>query len=146
MIKILFICHGNICRSVMAEYIMKDLIKKEELNDKFYIESKATSAEEIGNDIYYLAKDQLIKNGIQFSKHRARQIKKSDLDEFDYIIAMEKYNIDNLVRMFGPSNKYSMLLSYVGKNKDIEDPWYTGDFDKVYKEIEEGVKGLISYF
>lgn len=123
----------------MAEYILKDIVNKKGLNDLFLIESKATSTEEIGNDIYYLAKECLKRHNIPFSTHRARQIEKSDLSNFDYIIAMEEYNIRNLKRMFGDSSKYELLL----KDRDIEDPWYTGNFEKVFDEISKGVLNLL---
>ena len=140
MIKILFVCHGNICRSPMAEYIMKYLVKQKNIDDKFYIESCATSTEEIGNDIYYLAKECLIKHNIPFEKRKARQITINDFNNFDYIIGMDLYNISNLNKI-SSSNKVIKLL-----NKDIEDPWYTNNFDKVYEEIYLGCSNLLNTF
>ena len=143
MIKILFICHGNICRSPMAEYIFKKLIKEKGLLNQFQVDSAATSREEIGNDIYPPAKKCLAKHGVDFGVHHAKQITATDLTHYDYIIAMEDYNIRNLQRMFGNSSKYSLLLDYTNKPGNISDPWYSGDFETAYKEIEMGCKGLL---
>ena len=143
MIKILFICHGNICRSPMAEYIFKDMVKEAGLESEFEIHSAATSREEIGNDIYLPAKKCLSTHGVPFGTHHARQITESDLVYYDYIIAMEDYNIKNLQRMFGDSDKYSLLLDYTNEHGNISDPWYSGDFETSYKEIELGCRGLL---
>lgn len=144
MIKILFICHGNICRSPMAEFIFKKLVNDKGLSNEFEICSAATSTEEIGSGIYYPAKECLKKHNIPFDQHRSRQINKTDLEYFDYIVAMEEYNIRNLNRLLGESNKYSLLLDYTDKPGGIDDPWYTGDFEIAYEQIEEGCFGLIS--
>ena len=143
MIKVLFICHGNICRSPMAEYVFKKLIQDQGLLDKFEVASAATSREEIGNDIYPPAKKCLTKHGVPFTKHSAKQITKSDLEYYDYIIAMEDYNVKNLQRMFGDADKYSLLLDYTETPGDISDPWYSGDFETAFKEIEMGCKGFL---
>ena len=140
MIKILFVCHGNICRSPMAEYIMKYLIKQHSLEDNYYVESCATSNEEIGNDIYYLAKECLEKHNISFEKRKARKININDFYKFDYIIGMDTNNINNLKKI-SSSNKIIKLL-----NKDIEDPWYTNNFDKVFDEIYLGCTNLLNIF
>lgn len=145
MIKVLFVCHGNICRSPMAEFILKKLVQDEGLFNNFEIDSAATSREEIGNDIYPPAKQCLLKHNIPFKRHYARQIAKDDLDYYDYIIAMEDYNIDNLRRTVGDSSKYSLLLDYTENPKGISDPWYTGDFETAYKEITEGCKDFIDF-
>jgi len=137
MIKILFICHGNICRSPMAEYILKKMVSDRGL-EGYEIASAATSREEVGNDIYPPAKSCLALHGVPFEKRRARQISKDDLAYYDRIIVMEEYNMRNLVRLLGPSEKYSKLLP-----KDISDPWYSGDFEAVYSEIEEGCRALL---
>ena len=144
MIKILFVCHGNICRSPMAEFIFKKFISNSNLDNEFIIDSAATSTEEIGNAIYPPAKDILNKHNIPIGQHRSRQINSTDLEYFDYIVAMEKYNINNLNRLLGESKKYSLLLDYTDEKGDIDDPWYTGDFKTAYNQIEKGCIGLLS--
>ncbi len=147
MIKILFVCHGNICRSPMAEFIMKDMVVREGLCDKIYVESAATSREEIGNDMYPPAKRKLALEGIPFERRRARQIKLQDYDEFDYIILMEEYNINNAMRIFreDPHGKLKLLLEFAGDRRDIADPWYTGNFDRTYDDLVEGCRALLSF-
>ena len=152
MRKILFICHGNICRSPMAEFVMKDLVAKEKLNNKFYIESAATSAEEIGNGIYPQAREQLAKHNISGYKNKtARQIKQSDYDEFDYLIIMDDENEHSIRRILGEDrdNKIHKLLEFAEDDKlkgtDIDDPWYTRKFGLCFDEIENGCKGLLTY-
>lgn len=142
MTNILFLCHGNICRSPIAEYVMKHLCRG---RDDIYIESKAVSSEEIGNPIYPKAAATLKKYGIPFSEHRARQIVSQDYNNFDYIIVMEQYNLPRLFRIIGEDkdNKVYRLLDFTNTTGDIEDPWYTGNFDKVYTQIEQGCKGLL---
>ena len=142
MTKILFLCHGNICRSPMAEYVMKYLAKD---RDDIYIESKAVSTEEIGNSIYPPAARTLKKHNIPFGSHSARQIKKEDYNNFDYIVVMEDYNLPRLFRILGddPQNKVSKLLDFTTTPGDIEDPWYTGHFEKVFEQITLGCKGLL---
>lgn len=138
MIKVLFLCHGNICRSPMAEFILKKLVKEQGIEDNFKIDSAATSREEIGNDIYPPAKRCLAGHNVPFERHSARQVTKQDIAYYDYIIAMEEYNIGNLSRMFGPSYRFKLLLDFTDCPGDISDPWYSGDFEKAYSEIEEG--------
>ncbi len=147
MKKILFICYGNICRSPMAEFIFKKLVKERGLDGNFHIESVATSREEIGNDIYYLAKQKLKEKGVPFTAHRARQLRIDDYDNFDYLIGMEKYNIDALKKIVGIdySNKVTRLLDYTDNPRDIADPWGTGLFEKAYQEIYEGCEALLAY-
>lgn len=138
MIKILFVCHGNICRSAMAEFIMKDLVQKEGLSDQFYIESAATSREEIGNDMYPYAKEKLREKGIPFTRHFARQVTKKDYSLFDYIFVMDSNNQRNIKKIFphNPDHKIHLLLD----NSSIADPWYTMDFEKAYEDILKGCK------
>lgn len=136
MKKVLFVCHGNICRSAMAEFIMKDLVKKEGMSDQFYIESAATSTEELGNDMYPPAKQKLREKGIPFSWHYARQVTKKDYKLFDYILVMDSNNQRNIKRIIpnNPDHKIHLLLD--GKN--IADPWYTDDFETAYQDILKG--------
>lgn len=138
--NIIFLCHGNICRSPMAEYIFKYLVDKNNLSDEFTIISRATSNEEYGNDIYPRSKNSLIKNNIPFSKHFARKITLEEYNSADYVLAMEEFNIHNLSRIVGKidKDKVFLLRNWSNPKKDIEDPWYSGNFDKVYKEIFEG--------
>ncbi len=136
MIKILFICHGNICRSPMAEFIMKDIVKKHRTEGLFRIESCATSREEIGNDMYPPAKRKLDEKGVEYTKRRARQITEGDLQEYDHLICMDGNNMRNLRRMFGDkADNVKLMMSYVGESRDVADPWYTGDFDATYNDL-----------
>ena len=147
MKKILMICHGNICRSTMAEFVMKDMVRKAGLEDKIYIESAATSREEIGNDTHPGTKRKLTEVGIPFTKRRARQVTKADYGEFDYLVIMDENNNRNLFRIIGsdPENKVSKLLDFAGKDRDIADPWYTGNFDDTYEDVVEGCEALLDY-
>ena len=147
MIKIMFVCHGNICRSTMSEFIMKDMIANRGLEDKIQVASSATSREEIGNDMYPPAKRKLDKEHIPYTRHHARQITKSDYAEYDLILCMEQYNIRNLKRIIpaDPDNKIHLLLDYSDNPRDISDPWYSGDFDKTFDDIIEGCEGLLEY-
>ena len=141
MIKILFICHGNICRSPMAEFVMKDMVEKKGLQDQFHIESAATSREEIGNSVYPPAKRMLAKHGISCEGKRARQVTKADLEHYDYLVLMDRNNMSNMIRMFGAENmnKVSMLL-----DRDVADPWYTGNFDKTMQDVQVGCTKLLN--
>lgn len=145
MKRILFVCHGNICRSPMAEFIMKDLVSKRGVADKFHIESCATSREEIGNSVYPPAKAKLTEHNISCAGKRARQITKRDYEEFDLIIAMDRNNLRNLVSFVGedPENKVSLMMSYAGIHKDVADPWYTGDFEITWQDISLACNALL---
>ena len=147
MVKILFICHGNICRSAMSEFIMRDMIKKRGLADELQVSSAATSREEIGNDMYPPARRKLDKENIPYTRHHARQVTRQDYDEYDLLVCMEQYNIRNLKRIIpdDPDNKIHLLLEYSDNTRDISDPWYTGDFDRAYDDITEGCEGLIEH-
>lgn len=151
MIKILFVCHGNICRSPMAEFIFKNMINKKQLQSDFYIASAATSTEEIwngiGNPVYPPAKRELARHGISCDGKRAVQLKKSDYDKYDYLIGMEERNRRNMLRILGsdPENKVSLLLDYSNRPGNIADPWYTGDFETTYRDITEGCEGFLEY-
>ncbi len=151
-IKLLFVCHGNICRSPMAEFIFLNKIKKLNLESYFYVESKATSDEEIylgrGNPIYPPVQEILTKHHIPFSKEkRACKLLKEDYDKFDYILAMDKNNLRNMLKIFNNDNehKVKLLLEYISLNEDISDPWYTRDFERTYLDITRGIDGLIDY-
>ena len=146
MVKVLFVCLGNICRSPMAEYVFKDKIKKEGI-EKFYIDSAATSSEEIGNSIHYGTRNKLKEMNIDYGNHLARQITKQDYEKFDYIIGMEDRNIKGIKRIVGEDteNKIYKLLDFSKNPRDIADPWYTGNFDKTYDDIVEGLEAFLYY-
>ena len=147
MIRILFLCHGNICRSPMAEFIFKDLVRKNGLEDRFYIESAAVSTEEIGNSIYPPAKRCLNAHGIPFDKNKtARQITRADYDRFDLIIYMDRMNLRWLKWIIpdDPQNKIKLMMSYTGHDRDVADPWYTGDFETTYNDIMEASQMLLT--
>ena len=145
MVKILFVCHGNICRSPMAEFVMKKLVKDAGLDSKIAVDSCATSREEIGNDMYPPAKQKLREKGVPFAKRAARQITKADYAAADYVVAMDRYNLRNLDRVLGgdPDGKISLLLSHAGRSADISDPWYTDDFESTYRDVLEGCSALL---
>lgn len=147
MIKVLFVCLGNICRSPMAEYVFKDMVKKKGLDNQFYISSAATSYEEIGNDMHYGTKDKLDEMGIPYTKHKARRIEKQDYQKYDYILGMEDTNIRNILRIIGNNkdNKIYKLLDFSKNPRDIVDPWYTGNFTVTYNDIMEGCTGFLDY-
>ena len=151
MIKVLFVCHGNICRSPMAEFIFKNMINKKQLQSDFYIASAATSTEEIwngiGNPVYPPAKKELARHGISCDGKRAVQLKKSDYDKYDYLIAMEERNRRNMLRILGsdPEHKVSLLLDYTDCPGNIADPWYTGDFEITHRDIVKGCEGFLEH-
>lgn len=145
MKKILFVCYGNICRSPMAEFIFKNMVEKKNISNEFIIESKATSNEEIGNDMYYLAKEKLLEKNIPFTKRNAKKLTKNDYDNYDYIIGMADYNIKDIMDIIidDPNNKVYKLLDFMNIDKDIVDPWHTRDFETAYNEIFKGCEALL---
>ena len=151
MIKVLFICHGNICRSPMAEFVMKKLVSDTGLTARFQIASAATSTEEIwngiGNPVYPPAKAELARHGLSCEGKRARQVTRADYAEYDYLIGMDTWNIRNMNRIVGadPDHKIHKLLEYTNRGGDIADPWYTGDFDATYRDVVEGCNGFLVY-
>lgn len=151
MIRVLFVCLGNICRSPMAEFIMKSIVYERSLSDRFYIASAATSTEEIwngvGNPVYPPAKRELAKHGISCEGKRAVQITKADYGKYDYILGMEERNIRNILRIVGkdPEHKVKLLLDYSDHPRDIADPWYTGNFESTYRDVVEGCEGFLLY-
>lgn len=144
MIQILFVCLGNICRSPMAEFVMKDLVKNRNMEDLFFIASAATSSEEIGNPVHPGTRKKLSEFGISVEGKQAVQLTRDDYDKYDYIVGMESRNITNMMRIFGsaPEGKVSRLLDYGQRPRDIADPWYTGDFDTTYEDVLEGCEAL----
>lgn len=147
MIKVMFVCHGNICRSPMAEFIMKKLIADSGLSDEIYVASSATSTEELGNSVYPPAKAELAKHSIGCSGKFAVQLRKSDYDKYDLFIGMDTANIRNMNRIFGSDSdgKIYKLLTFAGRGDDVSDPWYSRDFGKAYSDIDEGCRVLIKY-
>ena len=147
--KILFVCHGNICRSPMAEFIFKDMVLSKGLEKFFHIESAAVSTEETGNSIYPPAKRCLNAHGIQFDKSKtARQITRADYDRFDLIICMDRMNLRWLRYIIpdDPGNKVHLMMSYTGTDRDVADPWYTGDFETTYRDITQACKSLLGSY
>ena len=146
MVRILFVCHGNICRSPMAEFVMKDLVEKAGLEAQFHIASAATSAEEIGNPVYPPARRKLAEHGISCAGHAARQLHREDYEDWDLFIGMDEANLRNMRRLFGgdPAGKCSLLLSHTNRPGEVADPWYTGDFEATWQDVEEGCQALLS--
>lgn len=150
MIKILFICHGNICRSPMAEFIMKKKVHDLRLSDQFHIASAATSSEEIwngvGNPVYPPAREELARHGISCEGKRAIQLVKSDYEKYDYLIGMDQMNIRNIEKITGhKGGKIKLLLSYCGRNDSVADPWYTGDFQTTYRDVMDGCEAFLKH-
>lgn len=147
MIKIMFVCHGNICRSPMAEFVMKDLVRKQGLEQEFYIASSATSTEEIGNGVHYGTRKKLGEFGISTAGKTAIRLTKADYNKYDFILGMESYNLVNIKRIIGrdDAHKVYRLLDFSDAPRDIADPWYTGDFDRTYEDIYEGCTALLDY-
>lgn len=151
MIKILFICHGNICRSPMAEFIFKDMVEKQNISRQFYIASAATSTEEIwngiGNPVYPPAREILAQHGISCDGKRAVQLTRADYEKYDYLIGMDSANMRNMKHMLGgdPDGKMYKFMSFAGSDRDVADPWYTRNFEVTYRDVEEGCKGLLTF-
>lgn len=147
MIKILFVCHGNICRSPMAEFVLQDMVNRRGLAEQFTIDSMATSTEELGNPPHRGTVRKMHEMNIPMKPHRARQISFRDYGDYDYIIGMDTWNIRNLHRMLrgDPEGKVYKLLAFGGDGRDIADPWYTGNFDETYEDVVEGCEGLLDY-
>lgn len=151
MVRILFVCHGNICRSPMAEFVLKDMVNKRGIGEQFEIASAATSTEEIwngvGNPVYPPARKELDRHGINCDGKRAIQLKASDYDYYDYLIGMDSMNIKNMERMTGhlKGNKIKKLLEYAGSSRDCRDPWYTGEFSQTYQDVLEGCEGFLKH-
>ena len=145
MIRIMFVCHGNICRSPMAEFISRDLAQKWGVSQRFFFASSATSTEEIGNGVHHGTRRKLAQVGIPCGDHRARQVTWADYEKFDRIIGMDHANIRNLRRMLknDPEGKISMMLDYTSRPGEVADPWYTGDFEATYRDVLEGCTGLL---
>ncbi|MCH5350001.1 MAG: low molecular weight phosphotyrosine protein phosphatase [Oscillospiraceae bacterium] len=144
MTKIMFVCHGNICRSPMAEFIMKKLVREAGMEKDFLILSSATSTEEIGNPVYPPAREELKRHGLSCDGKYAVQLRKSDYEKYDLFLVMDSNNLRNIARIFpdDPEHKIHKLLEYAGRNDDVDDPWYTRRFDVAYKNIYEGCEGL----
>lgn len=145
MKKILFVCHGNICRSPMAEFIMKKLVENARRQGDFHIASAATSTEELGNSVYPPARRKLAEHGISCDGKTARQLTRRDYDEYDMLIGMDSYNIRNMKRMCGgdPEGKINLLMDFTDRPGEVADPWYTGDFSATYRDCMEGCEGLL---
>ena len=145
MKKILFVCHGNICRSPMAEFVMKDLVEKAGLAEQFYIASAATSRDEIGNPVYPPARRKLAEHGIACAGHAARQLTKQDYAAYDLLVGMDSANLRDMRRICGGDSdgKLSLLLDHTARSGDVADPWYTGDFEATWRDVLEGCQDLL---
>lgn len=148
MMKILYICHGNICRSVMAEMVMKEMCRRAGVEDWFEIASAAVSREEIGNDIYPPAKRKLREKGIPFEYHAARQVTRDDYDYYDCLVCADRSNLRWLERIIGvdAEGKVSLMMAWTGDDRDVADPWYTGDFEAAYRDIEQSCRAMLAQF
>lgn len=147
MTSVLFICHGNICRSTMAEFVMKDVLRKRGLDDVVHVESAATSREELGNDTYYETKRMLDAHDVPYTPRHARQTTRADYGEFDYIVGMDDENMSGMRRIYGgdPEGKLSLLMDWTGVSRDVADPWYTRDFESCYDDVEAGCIALAEH-
>lgn len=145
MIRVMFVCHGNICRSTMAEFLFRDTVEKMGLGDRFYIASSATSREEIGNGVHYGTKRVLDRFGIDYSKKKAVQLVRADRDKYDYFIGMDDANVRNMTNILGDGEKVFKFLEFAGSKDSIADPWYTGNFEETYCDVVKGIKGFTDY-
>lgn len=147
MVRILFVCHGNICRSPMAEFVMKDLVRKAGRAAEFSIASAATSTEELGNPVYPPARRMMAVHGIDCTGKTARQLRKADYAQYDYLIGMDQANFRNMQRMCGgdPDGKIHLLLDFTDRPGQVADPWYTGDFQSTWEDVLEGCEGLLRH-
>lgn len=145
MTRILFVCLGNICRSPMAEYVMRDLVRQAGLEDQIQVASAATSREELGNPVYPPARRKLAEHGIACEGHAARQMTAADYDRFDLLIGMDQNNLRNMNRICGgnPQHKLRMLMDYTDRPGEVADPWYTGDFERTWQDVLAGCQGLL---
>ena len=145
MTKILFVCHGNICRSPMAEFVMKDLVKQAGLEGRFHIESAATSTEEIGNPVYPPARRKLAEHGISCAGKTARQLKSGDYERFDLLVGMDRANLRNMHRICGgdPDGRLRLLMDFTDRPGDVADPWFTGDFETTWRDVLAGCRALL---
>lgn len=147
MIRVLFVCHGNICRSPMAEYVFKDLVKRRGKEDKFYIASAAVSSEELGNPMHWGTRSILHQKGVPFGNHRATKFTADDYDNYDYIIIMDSQNERWIRRILNDDNpkKVHSFLSFAGIDRDIADPWYTGNFEETFNDVVKAANALFDY-
>jgi len=146
MIKVLFVCHGNICRSTMAQFVFADMVKRRHVDHLFIIDSAATSTEELGNPPHHGTVQKCREKGVPVLTHYATQMTKSDYDHYDYIIGMDIWNMRNIMRIFrkDPEQKVHKLLEFANSDEDIDDPWYTGDFEATYRDVLRGCEGLLN--
>ncbi|NCA66583.1 MAG: low molecular weight phosphotyrosine protein phosphatase [Clostridia bacterium] len=146
-IKVMFVCHGNICRSPMAEFVLKDMLKKKRLEDAFTVQSSATSTDEIGSAVHYGTKTKLGEHGISVAGKYAVQLRADDYEKYDYFLGMDGANIRNTLRILGgdKDKKVRLFLDYTAKSRDIADPWYTGNFEETYKDVVEGCEAFLKY-
>lgn len=146
MVKILFVCHGNICRSPMAEFVMKQMVEQAGCAQQFEIASAATSTEEIGNPVYPPARRKLAEHGISCAGKTARQMTRADYDRYDLLIGMDRENLAGMHRICGgdPAGKIHLLLDYTSRPGSVADPWYTGDFDATWRDVQAGCRGLLN--
>lgn len=147
MINILFVCHGNICRSPMTEFVMKERVRQSGLDAAVYVESAAMHRDEIGSDVHYGTKEILDRYGIPYEHRAARLVTTADYDKFDYIVGMDRYNMRDMMSLYhnDPDGKLSLLMDWVGASRDVADPWYTGDFDTTYEDVDAGCLALVEH-